>query len=1237
MPVLATASFLHFAPYPALLLSSCHAESRVIDFNSAAAQLFPSLRRDGPCPDLLAGFSGLENLSLPCTLALQERPLRRCFEVDLACTPEGVLALFRDVTEAWVQSRLLNGLGSLQSKFLTGALQREAFADLLSLVLEITASEYGFVGEVLHDETGAPFLRTFAITDLAWDEATRKFYDAYHKQGLEFRNLKTLFGHALQSGQPLIANSPHNHPASHGTPPGHPPLNCFLALPLKLGDELVGLLGIANRPGGYEDCILNWLEPFSRVSAGAIRGFQTLQARQLLELERDAYLNSSSAIHIVFDIKGRFHRVNPAFCRLLGLSPAEIYRSDFIAFLHPDDVESSRTEFTAVLSGRAADGFENRFRAADGSYRWLRWMTPPPSPEAKFIYATAMDVTEQKRMADEVSRLALVAQRTNNLIILSDSEGSIEWVNEGFTRLTGYSLEEVRGHKPGDFLQGPETDPVTVARIRQALQQKRGFHEQILNYSKDGRKYWVEIEVQPLFDSHGVLTHYMAIELDITARKVYEQRLLDSERLLQDAGAMAHLGGWEVDLNSGSLLWSDEVCRIHEVPLGYKPNMRECIDFFTPAARKTITRLVERSISTGEPWDIELPLITAKGREIWVRTVSKPQFENGRCRRLVGCLQEVTERRRQEDTIRRSEARHRALLAAVPDYIVQVDKNGNVIDFHNSEIGHSDFPLRHAVGHPLRHFLSGPLWERFSRAFEHIGLDGHVEVIDYELPLSGRNYVFEARLSRTQLGDFLVLIRDITTQRESEIQIQNYVENLESTRLELDFARRRAEEANRSKSQFLAVMSHEIRTPMNAIIGMSRLLLDTPMSQDQREMSGTVMRSGEALLEIINDILDFSKIEAGRVDLENIDFDLEQTLEDVIELMHPKAREKGIELAFWFDPLAPRTVTGDPGRLRQMALNFVSNAIKFTSHGYVLLRVESVAKDRIRVEVEDTGIGIASDKVCRLFERFSQADSSTTRKYGGTGLGLAIVRELAELMKGAVGVRSLPGQGSTFWFEIELSGAAPSFIPPVEIPQIRLEGDTSALRALSRIHADFARRYPPNTSRILHVDPTQLPSLLSGRFFTSLIGGLPGSPQPSAETKPPLPDFSGYRVLLVEDNLINQKVGLRLLEKLKCTVDLAANGFEAVQMTGQLPYDIVFMDCQMPEMDGFQAARQIRSLGGALKRVPIVALTAAATSEDRERCLQSGMNDYLTKPVGVDSLALALERWAAPLRQPTSS
>jgi CheY-like chemotaxis protein len=311
-----------------------------------------------------------------------------------------------------------------------------------------------------------------------------------------------------------------------------------------------------------------------------------------------------------------------------------------------------------------------------------------------------------------------------------------------------------------------------------------------------------------------------------------------------------------------------------------------------------------------------------------------------------------------------------------------------------------------------------------------------------------------------------------------------------------------------------------------------------------------------------------------------------------------------------------------------MALNFVSNAIKFTKEGYVMLRVLPAGTNRIRVEVEDTGIGIPADKVNLLFQRFSQTDSSTTRRFGGTGLGLAIVRELAELMNGEVGVESKAGQGSVFYFEIELPGKAPAPKPVLEIPQIKLEGTAESLRAFSRIHKEFNRHYPANSNRILSIDPARLPHPLTGRALAERIAGESIRKAGTESKKAALPTFPGSRILLVEDNLINQKVGTRLLEKLGCRVDLAANGFEAVQMAGQLPYDLIFMDCQMPEMDGFQATRQIRSLGGALKRVGIVALTAAATPEDRDKCLASGMNHYLSKPVSVESLAASIERWA---------
>jgi len=842
--------------------------------------------------------------------------------------------------------------------------------------------------------------------------------------------------------------------------------------------------------------------------------------------------------------------------------------------------------------------------------------------------ATGMDITETRKMQQELHLLATLAQRTSNAVMVTNTKGEIEWINEGFTRVTGYGYAEVVGRKPGSFLQGPESDPKTVEFMSKRLKSSEGFQVEIVNYRKDGRKYWIEIEVLPILNAEGVITHFMAIELDITARKDNEKKLEDSRRLLQDASALAKVGGWEVDIERGVAIWSEEVYRIHEVPLGRQPTLEEAIAFYPPGARETISSVITRSIETGATWDIEMPLITAKGREIWVRAVGRPEFKDGKCTRLVGSFQDISERRKREEQLRRSEARNRALIAALPDYLLHVNEDFEILAFHDAEGGSPQFPLRDSVGLNLKDVFAPELWQRMAQACEAIGIEGSSEIVDYELFLDHKLHYFEARLSRTHLGDLLILIRDVTDHREAEASSRSYVESLEEASIELEFAKQRAEDASQAKSQFLAVMSHEIRTPMNAIIGMSRLMLDTRLDADQLEMGETVMRSGEALLEIINDILDFSKIEAGKTDLESIEFDLDRTLEDVVDLMQAKAQERGIDLLYWFDPATPKLVEGDSARIRQMALNFVSNAIKFTKEGYVMLRVLPAGTNLIRVEVEDTGLGIPADKVNLLFQRFSQADSSTTRRFGGTGLGLAIVRELAELMNGKVGVESKVGEGSVFYFEIELPGKAPAPKPALEIPQLKLEGTAESLRAFSRIHREFARHYPANSDKIIEIDSSRLPHPLTGRVLAEKIAGESIRKSGNDTKKAILPKFPGSRILLVEDNIVNQKVGTRLLQKLGCRVDLAANGFEAVQMAGQLPYDLIFMDCQMPEMDGFQATRQIRSLGGALKRVGIVALTAAATPEDRDKCLASGMNHYLSKPVSVESLAASIERWA---------
>ncbi len=635
--------------------------------------------------------------------------------------------------------------------------------------------------------------------------------------------------------------------------------------------------------------------------------------------------------------------------------------------------------------------------------------------------ATALELEDQlaeaKELREQASLFQQLVHNAKDGIILTKADDinngpHIVYVNQAFTNITGYEKEEVIGKTPR-MLQGKNTDRNTLDKIRNALENGKSFKGELVNYSKTGEEYWLDISIVPIKDKDGNITHFAAIERDITDRKA-------TEKMLEEARFEAE--------------------KIARFPINN------------------------------------------------------------------------------------------------PAPLLQVGFDGSIL--YSNPATTKLFP------------------NILQEGAEHIFLQGIVE-------LGKESEKKDEPLSREIIMDEIIYQQTVHAVISEEYDPSIVVYCADITAIKK--AQEEAEEANRAKSEFLANMSHELRTPMNGILGMGELLLDSNLDTEQMQLVKTLHSSGDNLLQLLNDILDISKVEAGDLTLEDVPYDTNILLQEMIQLFIPIATQQQLELKFNIQENVPKVVVGDPARLQQILRNLISNSLKFTEEGNVAVNL-AVANNELYFQVKDTGIGVPEDKLEMIFEKFSQADTATTRKYGGTGLGLAITKELIAMMGGRIGVESTPGFGSIFYFTVPIN------LPAEDAKPINttVENDSDEL---SEIPADL-------------------------------------------------------KILAVDDHPINIFFLQKLLKKIGLkNVDIAANGVEAVEKAAEKDYDIVFMDCQMPELDGYQATQKIRE-SETDKHLPIVAMTANAMVGDREKCIKAGMDDYISKPVKIEKVTKAIRKWA---------
>ena len=853
---------------------------------------------------------------------------------------------------------------------------------------------------------------------------------------------------------------------------------------------------------------------------------------------------------------------------LFGYSSQEVIGKNMVVLATPGRYDEVRRCLATIRKGRAIPPFEAVLRKKDGHGLDVSLAISPirkARGEVEGAAITARDVgprvRTERKLRESEERFGEVFKHAPVGMCVSGLDGTLTQVNAAFCRMVGYSEKELL-RTPWTELTHPDDLGRSLQLLEQLSHRPAEFAEIEKRYiHRSGRIVWVRIRISRVQNAGGTTAYFVGHVEDITERKRTEEALHESEdrfRLMADAcPTMIWLTDAEGGVHFINRMYRDFTGATQEEVEGGKWQL-----LVHPEDAPAYIDAFQSAVRERAPFRAEARVRRTDGEWRLLGSNALPRLsEGGAFAGHIGLSADITERSQSEQALRNSEEKFRQLAENIREVFWMMPPSADEILYVSPAYEQIWGRTRESLYHDPMSWATAIHPDDVENAHAVFARQVQGE------PIESDYRILTPAGQEKWIRDRAFPIRDQAGQLVRIVGIADEITEAKRYEKELIQAREGADAANRAKSRFLANMSHEIRTPMNGVIGMLQLLMGTELSAEQFGFAQVAQSSGKALLGLIDDILDLSKIEARRVTLENLNFNLRHTVEDMVQLLGVQASAKGVGLRWTISPQIPLILRGDVYRVRQVLTNLAGNAIKFTERGEVTVEAKLDSERQgaaiVRFAITDSGIGIRPDQAAQLFSPFTQADATTTRKYGGTGLGLAICKQLVEMMGGSIGVDSHEGQGSTFWFTLELG-----------LPHASEQHDERR-----------AEKVPQN--------------------------GRPGK-------------ATAGRILVAEDNATNREVALAQLKKLGYQAVAVPNGAEAVQAIEHGRYDLVLMDCEMPVMDGYEATRRIRA---ARPDFPIIALTADAMAGDRDRCISEGMSDYLAKPVDLERLAEILTKW----------